>query len=252
MLILTDVETLYRIPDNDLNKLTAKDKVVIFSKSGSQMPMSKFQALAAIKAKMEIVEYPEEIEKIDDLETQSIYIGYLFGMYAAGAKAGGTGKQAETVKIYSSLFDVIAKGGDKNAPIRKSMGNVIFAGTEENKSVKKKTTVKKADSSKVVETPVAEPVKQNKKTAAANKKTDNTPAKGKSSKLISTVCAMGLQDMKDLLISREDMLKKAISDAKDGEIGYKFQLKMYFGEDSEKIWERTNKNFDKLKTMISV
>ena len=49
MLIITDVETLYRIPDNELKKLTSKDRMVIFSSSGAQMPMSKFQALAAIK-----------------------------------------------------------------------------------------------------------------------------------------------------------------------------------------------------------
>ena len=55
MLIITDVETLYRIPDNELKKLTVKDRIVIFSRNGAQMPMSKFQALASIKAKMEII-----------------------------------------------------------------------------------------------------------------------------------------------------------------------------------------------------
>ena len=87
MLIITDVETLYRIPDNELKKLTAKDRVIIFSRSGAQMPMSKFQALASIKAKMEIMEAPAEIDSMSEPD-RLVYTGYLYGAYAATAKAG--------------------------------------------------------------------------------------------------------------------------------------------------------------------
>ena len=64
--------------------------------------MSKFQALASVKAKMEIIEYPAETDSMAEMD-QMIYVGYLFGSYAASAK------QQEPVKIYSSLFDKLAK-----------------------------------------------------------------------------------------------------------------------------------------------
>ena len=44
---------------------------------------------------------------------------------------------------------------------------------------------------------------------------------------------------------------RQIIDATDAEIGYKFQLKMYFGEaDSVKIWDKTSKAFEQLKKLI--
>ena len=248
MLIITDVETLYRIPDNELKKLTAKDRVIIFSRTGAQMPMSKFQALAAIKAKMEIIEAPAETNAMSEAD-RLVYTGYLYGSYAATAKA------QEPVKIYSSLFDKIARAGAKASGILKSMGKIQICGAEEKKGSKKAPVSKKKDAP--APTPVkkeakpAKPVAEKKpaaekKAAAPVKKTEK-----KASPLIEKMCSMGLTDMKARLIKNEEHLIRALKDATDAEIGYKFQLKMYFGEaDSVMIWDKTSKAFEQLKKLI--
>lgn len=245
MLIITDVETLYRIPDNELKKLTAKDRVIIFSRTGAQMPMSKFQALAAIKAKMEIIEAPEETNTMSEAD-RLVYTGYLYGSYAATAKA------QEPVKIYSSLFDRIARAGAKASGIIKSMGKIQICGVEEKKGSKKAAVSKKSDAPK--QAPVKKEAKPaaekkpaiEKKAAAPVKKTEK-----KASPLIEKMCSMGLTDMKAKLIKNEEHLIRALKDATDAEIGYKFQLKMYFGEaDSVKIWDKTSRAFEQLKKLI--
>ena len=54
-----------------------------------------------------------------------------------------------------------------------------------------------------------------------------------------------------LQCKNEEHIIKALKDATDAEIGYKFQLKMYFGEaDSIKIWDKTAKAFEQLKKLI--
>ena len=242
MLIITDVEALYRIPDNELKKLTAKDRVIIFSRTGAQMPMSKFQALAAIKAKMEIIEAPAETDAMSEPD-RLVYTGYLYGSYAATARA------QEPVKIYSSLFDRIARAGAKSSGILKSMGKIQICGVEEKKSSRKTTASKKKD------TPAAAPVKKESKPAktAAEKKPAATVKKTekKASPLIEKMCSLGLTDMKAKLIKNEEHIIKALKDAPDAEIGYKFQLKMYFGEtDSVKIWDKTSGAFAQLKKLI--
>ena len=65
------------------------------------------------------------------------------------------------------------------------------------------------------------------------------------------MCRFGLKDMKAKLIKNEEHIIKALKDATDAEVGYKFQLKMYFGEtDSVKIWDKTSKAFNQLKKLI--
>ncbi len=255
MLIITDVETLYRIPDNELNKLTSKDRVVIFSRVGSQMPMSKFQALASIKAKMEIIESPTEIDSMDELD-QRLYTGYQYGAHAA------TAKPQEPVKIYSSLLDKIAKSGAKVPAIIKSMGKIQICGVEDKKGSRSAGNKKaaapkknvKAASTPAPSTPVQkDEVKPAK--ASSSKKAATAPAKAdkksKSSPLIEKMCSLGLSDMKTKLSKNEEQLVKAIKNATDAEIGYKFQLKMVFGEDdSVKIWDKTSKAFEQLKKLI--
>ena len=84
-----------------------------------------------------------------------------------------------------------------------------------------------------------------KKTIASAKKNEK-----KVSPLIEKMCALGLADMKTKLIKNEEHIIKALKDATDAEIGYKFQLKMYFGEaDSVKIWDKTAKAFEQLKKL---
>ena len=57
--------------------------------------------------------------------------------------------------------------------------------------------------------------------------------------------------MKTKLLKNEEQLVNAIKNATDAEIGYKFQLKMVFGEDdSVKIWDKTSKAFEQLKKLI--
>ncbi|MCR5268725.1 MAG: hypothetical protein K6E16_09430 [Lachnospiraceae bacterium] len=251
MLIITDVETLYRIPDNDLGKLTVKDRLVIFSRAGSQMPMSKFQALAAIKAKMEIVEYPEIVDTMGEAD-QMLYIGFLYGQYAASAK---TGKQPETVRIYSSLYDKILKNSVKAPELLKTMGKIQIVGAEE-KPKKAKPAVKKDKPASVSEKKPAEAASKadKSKPETVKKETVKTPAK--TEKKISTpvankIASMGLSAMKEKLIKNEEQLVKILKNATDAEIGYRFQLKMYFGEtDAEKIWEKTVKSFDQLRKMV--
>ncbi len=252
MLIITDVETLYRIPDNELNKLTSKDRVVIFSRAGSQMPMSKFQALASIKGKMEIKELPSEIDSMEEAD-QLVYSGYLFGTYAA------TVKPQEPVKIYSALFDKLAKASAKAPNLIKSMGKIQLCGSEEKKSSKgtgtKKPRTKKADApvkedEEYMNLPVtakstAKPVK-NKRDVLKNLEKGT-----KESPLIEKMCSMGLSDMKTKLVKNEEQLTKAIKDATDAAIGYKFQLTMVFGDDdAEKIWGKTNRAFEQLKKLV--
>ena len=276
MLIITDVETLYRIPDNELKKLTSKDRMVIFSSSGAQMPMSKFQALAAIKAGMEIIEAPAGTGSMSEAD-RLVYTGYLYGAYAAKAKA------QEPVKIYSALFDKIA--GAKDPGIIKSMGKIQICGATEKKGSRKTAAAKKSSASatapvkankeakpvnaaaekkeaksvkaaaekkeaksvKAVEKKEAKPVNAaDKKAPAASKK-----AEAKASPLIEKMCSLGLTDMKAKLSKNEEHIIKALKDATDAEIGYKFQLKMYFGEaDSIKIWDKTAKAFEQLKKLI--
>ena len=242
MLIITDVETLYRIPDNELKKLTAKDRVVIFSRNGAQMPMSKFQALASIKAKMEIIELPAEIDAMSEADCQ-LYTGYLYGAYAATAKA------QEPVKIYSAYFDRIARAGVKAPNLIKSLGKIQICGVEEKKSSKKGPVSKKSAAA----APAA-PVKKETVTEKAVEKKAAPSAKKpekKASPLIEEMCRLGLKDMKAKLIKNEEHIIKALKDATDAEIGYKFQLKMYFGEtDSVKIWDKTSKAFNQLKKLI--
>ena len=264
MLIITDVETLYRIPDNELKKLTAKDRVIIFSRSGAQMPMSKFQALASIKAKMEIMEAPAEIDSMSEPD-RLVYTGYLYGAYAATAKA------QEPVKIYSSLFDKIAKAGVKTPGILKTMGKIQICGAEDKKGGKKAPAAKKnaAPDSTVIAVKKAAKgsvLSAEKKAALAEKKTASTEKQAAASvkkttasakknekivsPLIEKMCALGLADMKTKLIKNEEHIVKALKDATDAEIGYKFQLKMYFGEaDSVKIWDKTAKAFEQLKKL---
>lgn len=253
MLIITDVETLYRIPDNELKKLTSKDRMVIFSSSGAQMPMSKFQALAAIKAGMEIIEAPAGTGSMSEAD-RLVYTGYLYGAYAAKAKA------QEPVKIYSALFDKIA--GAKDPGIIKSMGKIQICGATEKKGSRKTAAAKK--SSESANTPVkankeAKPVRAAEKkeakpvNAAADKKGSaaSKKAEAKASPLIEKMCSLGLTDMKAKLSKNEEHIIKALKDATDAEIGYKFQLKMYFGEaDSIKIWDKTAKAFEQLKKLI--
>ncbi|MBP5609311.1 MAG: hypothetical protein J6X66_13725 [Lachnospiraceae bacterium] len=246
MLIITDVETLYRIPDNELKKLTAKDRVIIFSRNGAQMPMSKFQALASVKAKMEIIESPVEIDAMSESD-RLVYTGYLYGSYAATAKA------QEPVKIYSALFDKIAKAGTKASGILRSMGRIQICGVEEKKGGRKAPSTKKS----TVPSPVPAPAAAKKTTKpakpAAEKKVSVTVRKTekKVSPLIEKMCSMGLADMKAKLSKNEEHIIKALRDATDAEIGYKFQLKMYFGEaDSVKIWDKTSKAFEQLKKLI--
>ena len=263
MLIITDVETLYRIPDNELKKLTAKDRVIIFSRSGAQMPMSKFQALASIKAKMEIMEAPAEIDSMSEPD-RLVYTGYLYGAYAATAKA------QEPVKIYSSLFDKIAKAGTKTPAILKTMGKIQICGAEDKKGGKKAPAAKKSattasttadkketkstaiDAKKNTASTEKKAASAEKQTATAVKKTIASAKKNekKVSPLIEKMCALGLADMKTKLIKNEEHIIKALKDATDAEIGYKFQLKMYFGEaDSVKIWDKTAKAFEQLKKL---
>lgn len=263
MLIITDVETLYRIPDNELKKLTAKDRVIIFSRSGAQMPMSKFQALASIKAKMEIMEAPAEIDSMSEPD-RLVYTGYLYGAYAATAKA------QEPVKIYSSLFDKIAKAGTKTPGILKIMGKIQICGAEDKKGGKKAPAAKKSattasttadkketkstaiDAKKNAASTEKKAASAEKQTATAVKKTIASAKKNekKISPLIEKMCALGLADMKTKLIKNEEHIVKALKDATDAEIGYKFQLKMYFGEaDSVKIWDKTAKAFEQLKKL---
>ena len=263
MLIITDVETLYRIPDNELKKLTAKDRVIIFSRSGAQMPMSKFQALASIKAKMEIMEAPAEIDSMSEPD-RLVYTGYLYGAYAATAKA------QEPVKIYSSLFDKIAKAGTKTPGILKTMGKIQICGAEDKKGGKKAPAAKKSattasttadkketkstaiDAKKNTASTEKKAASAEKQTATAVKKTIASAKKNekKASPLIEKMCALGLADMKTKLIKNEEHIIKALKDATDAEIGYKFQLKMYFGEaDSVKIWDKTAKAFEQLKKL---
>ncbi len=251
MITITDVEALYRIPDNELNKLTAKDRLIIFSRAGSQMPMSKFQALAAIKAKMEIVEYPAEIESME-MSDQAAYAGYLHGMYAA------TAKQQEPVRIYSSLFDRIAKSSAKNPAILKNLGKVQF-GMDDRKPVRKTTAKQQEKSANPVQTETA------KKSAAADKKTETKPeasdqprptekktGRKKPAPLVDKMCSMGLEDMRAKLSRNEEQLIKALNQATDDDLGYRFLLKMTFGEeDSTKIWEKTRKAFATLKEMAA-
>lgn len=257
MLVLTDVESLYRISDNELNKLGNKDRIIIFSRNGSQMPMSKFQALAAVKAKMEIIEYPAGTESMAEAD-QMIYVGYLFGLYAASVK------QQEPVKIYSSLFDKLSKANVKAPGILKSMGKVQICGSDEKKTTKK--TANKTANNKIAvaaktfvkktEKPVAEPektgaVKEKAAKAAEAPKKKATKSASKTSALIEKMCSLGLTDMKNKLIRNEEHLISAIRNADDAEIGYRFQLKMYFGEeDSAKIWDKTAKAFKQLKTLV--
>lgn len=253
MLVLTDVESLYRISDNELNKLGNKDRIIIFSRNGSQMPMSKFQALAAVKAKMEIIEYPAGTESMAEAD-QMIYVGYLFGLYAASAK------QQEPVKIYSSLFDKLSKANVKAPGILKSMGKVQICGSDEKKTTKKtannKTAIAAKTSIKKTEKPVAESektgaVKEKAAKAAEAPKKKATKSASKTSPLIEKMCSLGLTDMKNKLIRNEEHLISAIRNADDAEIGYRFQLKMYFGEeDSAKIWDKTAKAFKQLKTLV--
>lgn len=270
MLIITDVETLYRIPDNELKKLTIKDRVIIFSGNGAQMPMSKFQALASIKAKMEIIELPAETDSMNEPDRYA-YTGYLYGAYTATAKA------QEPVKIYSSLFDRIARAGKKTPAILKTMGKIQICGAEEKKSSKKVPASKKSESPASTKVTLKKEIKSSaaatgKKTVSAErkasveKKADGTdkpaeqPAKKaassvkksekKVSPLIEKMCALGLADMKTKLIKNEEHIIKALKDATDAEIGYKFQLKMYFGEaDSVKIWDKTARAFEQLKKL---
>ena len=263
MLIITDVETLYRIPDNELKKLTAKDRVIIFSRSGAQMPMSKFQALASIKAKMEIMEAPAEIDSMSEPD-RLVYTGYLYGAYTATAKA------QEPVKIYSSLFDKIAKAGTKTPGILKTMGKIQICGAEDKKGGKKAPAAKKSattasttadkketkstaiDAKKNTASTEKKAASAEKQTATAVKKTIASAKKNekKASPLIEKMCALGLADMKTKLIKNEEHIIKALKDATDAEIGYKFQLKMYFGEaDSVKIWDKTAKAFEQLKKL---
>ncbi len=242
MLIITDVETLYRIPDNELKKLTAKDRVVIFSRNGAQMPMSKFQALASIKAKMEIIESPAEIDAMSE-EDKRLYTGYLYGAHATTAKA------QEPVKIYSAHFDRIARAGAKAPNIIKSMGKIHICGVEEKKNDKKATASKKSAAASP-----AVPAKEETKIVLSTEKKASTSAKKpekKASPLVEEMCRLGLKDMKAKLSKNEEHLIKALKDATDAEIGYKFQLKMYFGEaDSLKIWDKTSKAFNQLKKLI--
>lgn len=229
MLIITDVETLYRIPDNELKKLTSKDRMVIFSSSGAQMPMSKFQALASIKAGMEIIEAPAGTGSMSEAD-RLVYTGYLYGAYASKAKA------QEPVKIYSALFDKIA--GAKDPGIIKSMGKIQICGAAEKKGSRKTVAAKKSSAS------ANAPVK-------ANKEAKPVKAAAKTSPLIEKMCSLGLTDMKAKLSKNEEHIIKALKDATDAEIGYKFQLKMYFGEaDSIKIWDKTAKAFEQLKKLI--
>ena len=233
------------------------------------MPMSKFQALASIKAKMEIMEAPAEIDSMSEPD-RLVYTGYLYGAYAATAKA------QEPVKIYSSLFDKIAKAGVKTPGIMKTMGKIQICGSEDKKSgrkvsaskksvstvstnatvkkemkasaapaEKKVSSEKKASLEKRKEAPEKKTVTMERKTSSASKKNEK-----KASPLIEKMCALGLTDMKTKLIKNEEHIIKALKDATDAEIGYKFQLKMYFGEaDSVKIWDKTAKAFEQLKKL---
>ena len=144
------------------------------------------------------------------------------------------------------------------------MGKVQICGTDEKKGVKKtankpvrnKTAVVAKSSAKKTEKSVEEAVK----TVTVKEKTVKVPetpkkkttkAAAKNSPLIEKMCTLGLTDMKSKLIRNEEHLISAIRNADDAEIGYRFQLKMYFGEeDSAKIWDKTAKAFKQLKTLI--
>ena len=228
---------------------------------------------------MEIMEAPTEIDSMSEPD-RLVYTGYLYGAYAATAKA------QEPVKIYSSLFDKIAKAGTKTPGILKTMGKIQICGAEDKKGGKKAPAAKKnaapdstviavkkaAKGSVLSAEKKATPTEKKatpteKKAALAEKKTASTEKQAAASvkkttasakknekivsPLIEKMCALGLADMKTKLIKNEEHIVKALKDATDAEIGYKFQLKMYFGEaDSVKIWDKTAKAFEQLKKLV--
>lgn len=71
----------------------------------------------------------------------------------------------------------------------------------------------------------------------------------KTSKTTDLLDSPLLAEVLPLIKGNEDKFRRCLSESSDGEIGYPMILNLYFGEDGNKIFELTRKNYKKLRKL---
>ncbi len=244
MFIITDISVIDKISNQMLDKMTAKDRLVILTGEGAMLPVTKFKSLSNLKAKTEFVEVPAFSNKSD----RTLFTAFLYGKYASQVKG------AEKVIVNSEIFQSIAEEAKENANL-KNMFNITFlqegGGQIKKPRVRKETKVPAAAEKDFMNHPTEDirPAK-----ATKPKEPDDAGKKRKSDSDGSFAAMIinnyGLQDLKKDLEKNGAALKECIKNAPDSDIGLKFQLQTWFGQEkSTKIWEAIYKDHAKLKKL---
>lgn len=260
MIYLVETEMLSTLDESQLKELTAKDRLILVSFEGDQLPVSVFQILSGLRAKFEIKELP----RTGDKQRDEVILAYTFGRFAEQLKKDGK------ICIFSRSFEFLVE--QKN--VAANLGILLGDEIKKRPYTKRKTENKKPETKEEKapeKTPEKTPEKAPKETekvslSESDKKSKEEPkAPQKASKsvkeaskeqapakrkrlpdsLAKFLIKAGGNEVKDLVERKEDEIKTALSEATDPKIGLKTKLQlMLLGESGwEKIWEILAENF---------
>ena len=227
MILVIEMDILAKFQDAQLKELlslSSKDQIYLIAREGGVVPASMIPLFTQISAKLEVKTLPNKDSGFEK--------GFLFGSLSkASAK--------EKVVILSGETRPAIL--DENCSWNEGFGMP-------------KTARKRSAKPKGKETDPAVPSPEQVPSAQKVETADTAPAKsrkgaGSAKKPAATLSHPALSECINLIIGKEDAFKKCLTEASDSEIGYKMLLGLHFGADGDTIWEKTHKEFKKLRKL---
>lgn len=262
MIYLVETEMLGKLGDKKLASLTAKDKLILVSFEGDQLPVSAFSLFQTMKAKLEVKTLP----RTGDPAKDQIVLAYTFGRIAEQMK------KDSMIRIFSKSFEFMVERSDVAAALGILLGDEIKKrsytrkkeaakeATEDKEEENKKTLEPAKTSNKAPVTPTtASKGVDNKKNAetakapikapeAVKKEAEGkTPAKRKRlpESLSKFLIKEAGTEVKELVEAHDVEIRTALAEATDPKIGLKTKLELLLlGEKGwDKIWKVLSENF---------
>ena len=231
MILVIEMDILAKFQDAQLKELlslSSKDQIYLIAREGGVVPASMIPLFTQISAKLEVKTLPNKDSGFEK--------GFLFGSLS---KASGKEK---VVILSGEARPAIL---DDNCSWNEGFG---MSKTARKRTAKPKGTVADTAVPSPEQVPAAPKEEKNAAAPVKNRKGAGS-AKKPAATLVDLFSHPAVSECINLIIGKEDTFKKCLTEASDSEIGYKMLLGLHFGADGDTIWEKTHKEFKKLRKL---
>ena len=231
MIVVIEMDILAKFQETQLKQLlslSSKDQIYLIAKEGGVVPASMIPLFTQISAKLEVKTLPNKDSGFEK--------GFLFGSLSK------TSGKEKVVILSGETKPAIL---DENCSWNEGFGMSKTARKRTAKPKRQDTVPPVPSPEQVLSAPKAE--------TGSAASTEGRKKTGITKKAATTSLDLfshpALADCISLIIGKEDAFKKCLTEASDSEIGYKMLLGLHFGSDGDTIWEKTHKEFKKLRKL---